>query len=371
MFGLPALRLGKIFGIPLEVDISWFFIFFLVAASLATGYLPNVLPESGYVVHVAIAVVTALGFFASIVVHELAHSLVARAGGLRISRVTLFMFGGVSQMEEEPHSPGHEFAMALAGPMTSLLLGGAGFGLLRATEGWLPTAVGAPVEYLAVINLSVAGFNLLPGFPLDGGRALRALLWAATGDMLKATRWASRCGQVIGYLLVGVAVVGVLRGTLGLIWFAVIGWFLASVAGFAYQQQLLRTRLAHIPVSRIMSAPVLTVPATTTLEEMADSYFLGGRHSRYPVVSEGHVIGLVELQTARDVPRSQWSDVSVAEVARKDLGEIVVDPQTSIEKILARLEPDGPGAVLVVEDGRLAGIVTRADVIRLLRTESL
>lgn len=370
MFNLPAFRIGKLFGIPLEVNASWFLIFFLVAATLATSYLPSALPGYNYVVYVVIALVTSVGFFGSIIIHEFAHSLVARAGGLRVSKVTLFVFGGVSQMEEEPSGPGREFLMAAAGPAMSLVLGGSGLlALFLLGESASPVIV-VPLDYLTFINFSVAIFNLLPGFPLDGGRVLRALLWAITGDMLKATRWASRAGIGLGYILVSIAVFGVLQGTLDLIWFAVMGWFLASLASTAYQEQVVRTRLSHVPVSQIMSSPVATVPADTTLEEMAHSYFLGGRHSRYPVVGDGHVVGLVELQSTRDVPRAKWPDVTVAEVSRHDFADVVVTPETSVDRILPRLEPSGPGAVFVVENGHLAGIVTRADVIRLLRSES-
>ncbi len=292
----------------------------------------------------SLLVVMSIAFFGSIIIHEFAHALVARAGGLRISKVTLFFFGGVSQMEEEPASPGREFLMAAAGPVTSLALAGIGFGALRIMSS---TGVGAlvrvPVEYLTYINLYVAVFNLLPGFPLDGGRLLRSVLWAITGNVLKATRWASRMGQFLGYLLVVIAVIGVLRGTLDLIWFAVMGWFLASISAAAYQQQVLKARMAEIPLSGIMSSPVTTVPGDTTLEEMAHSYVLGGRHSRYPVVDAGRVIGLVDLQSLRDVERERWNDTMVSVLAHRDLAEVVATPDTTVDRVLVRLEPSGPG----------------------------
>jgi Zn-dependent protease len=367
VFGLRSFTIGRFFGIPLEVNSSWFLIFFLVAFTLSTSYLPAALPEQNSTVHVFIAIAMTAAFFASIVIHEFAHSLVARAGGLKISRITLFAFGGVSQMEEEPTGPGLEFLIAFAGPGMSLILSGIGFGamaILRSIEA--SPMLQIPVEYLTYINLTVAIFNLLPGFPLDGGRVLRSILWAVTGDILKATRWASRMGQLLGYALIAVAVVGVLRGSLDLIWFAVMGWFLSSLAGAAYQQQLVKSRLSEVPLSSIMSSPVTLVPADTTLEEMAHSFFLGGRHSRYPVVSEGRVIGLIELQAIRDLARDQWSTLTAGETANKDLSQVVVTPEVTVDQVLTRLEPSGPGAVLVVEDGRLSGIVTRADVIRLV-----
>jgi Zn-dependent protease/predicted transcriptional regulator len=368
MFGLPSVRLGRPFGIPLEVDASWFFVFFLVASTLTLSYFPAALPEQASTLYVALGLVTALAFFGSLVLHELAHSLVARAGGLKITKVTLFLFGGVSQMEEEPRSPGHEFLLAIAGPATSVVLGLAALGiraLLIAQEA--PDLVWLPFEYLGMINIALAAFNLLPGFPLDGGRVLRALLWGITKDMLKATRWASRSGQAIGMTLIAIAVLGVLRGTFDLVWFAVMGWFLSTMSATAYQQQLLRTALAKVPLRQVMSAPAVLAPGNLSLEEMAHTYFLGGRHTRYPVVENDHVVGLIDLARANEIPREQWATTTVAEVAARDLAGIVAGPEASIDSVLSRLEPDGPGAILVVEGRRLAGIVTRSDVIKYIR----
>lgn len=367
MFGLRSLRIGRLFGIPLEVDASWLFVFFLVAATLTTSYFPAALPDRTPVAYVALGLVTAIIFFASLVLHELAHSLVARAGGLTVSRVTLFVFGGVSQLDDEPKSPGSEFLMAAAGPLMSLLIGAACWGLavlggLAGAPEWLLV----PLDYLAIINGSLAVFNLLPGFPLDGGRVLRAVLWAATGDIMKATKWASRAGQVLGSLLIAVAVFGVLNGTFDFVWLAVMGWFMSTLAVGAYRQQLTRARLAEVPLSAIMSSPAVLVPADLSLEQMGHSYFLAGRHPRYPVVEDGRVIGLIDIERANEVDRELWPSTTVGEVASKNLEHAVARPETSVDSVLPRLEPGGPGAVLVVEDGRLAGIVTRSDIIRLI-----
>lgn len=371
MFGLPSVRLGKPFGIPLEIDASWLLVFFLVAASLTMSYLPAALPEGSSVLYVALGVLTALAFFGSLVLHELAHSLVARAGGLKVSRVTLFALGGVSQMEDEPRSPGHEFLLAAAGPATSVLLGLLLIGVTVALIALdVADVVWVPLEYLGVINLSLAAFNLLPGFPLDGGRVLRALLWALTGDMLRATRWASRSGQAIGIALIATAVIGVLLGTFDFVWLAVMGWFLSNMSASAYQQQLLRSTLAAVPLRQVMSSPAQLAPADATLEEMAHSYLLGGRHTRYPVVEDGHVIGLIDLARVNEVPRSEWPGTLVRDVAAADLASIVGSPGDSVDSVLSRLEPGGPGAILVVEERRLAGIVTRADVIRFIREQA-
>lgn len=365
------------FGIPLEIDASWLFVFFLVAATLTTSYFPAALPDQVPTVYVALGLVTAIAFFASLVLHELAHSLVARAGGLRVSRVTLFVFGGISQLEDEPKSPGSEFVMAVAGPLTSLLIGVACWGLTVAGGlAGAPEWALVPFDYLAIINVALAVFNLLPGFPLDGGRVLRSILWAATGDLMKATKWASRAGQGLGTALIAVAVFGVLNGTFDFVWLAVMGWFMSTLAAGAYRQQLTRVRLAEVPISAIMSSPAVLVPADLSLEQMGHSYFLAGRHPRYPVVDDGRVIGLIDIERVGEVPRSLWAETTVGEVATKNLEDAVARPEASVDSILPQLEPGGPGAILVVEDGRLAGIVTRSDIIKLVmditrgRTES-
>lgn len=370
MFTLPSWRVGRVFGIPLEVNPTWVVIFALVAVTLAFSYFPGVEGVSGLptAVHVAMGVATALLFFASIVLHEISHSLVARAGGLRISRVTLFIFGGVAQMEEEPKRPGHEFLLAVAGPVASFALGGLFAGAyVLATLAGAHAALSAPLEYLAMINVSVAVFNLLPGFPLDGGRVLRAGLWALTGDLLRATRWASRAGQALGALLVAVAVAGVLFGTLDFVWLGLLGWFISGLAETAYRQQAARSALDGVSVGDVMTRDPEVVHGALSLERLAHDHFLGGRHTRYPVVVEGRVIGLVTLPDAKRVPRERWASTSVADVADRDLPRLVVFPSTPLESAAARLGRDMPGALLVVDGGLVTGIITREDVHRAMR----
>lgn len=372
MFNLPSFRLGRLFGIPLEINPTWLIIFALIATSLSFSYFPTAYPGRSPWVNVTSGVITALLFFASIVVHELSHSLVARTGGIKVRKVTLFVFGGVAEMEEEPANPGKEFAVAIAGPMASiavaavfyltyLLLGFSGF----SDKLW------APFQYLALINLAVAFFNMLPGFPLDGGRVLRAALWALTGDQLKATLWASRSGQFIGYTMVAGAVLGVLMGTLDLIWFGLIGWFIAMLAESAYRQQVLKTTLEGVRVSSLMSPEPVITPGDITLDRLAEDFFLGGRHSRYPVEMDGSVVGLISLSDVKRVPRDEWADTRVFDVADKDLKRLIVDANESAEAVFSRLAAPEPGALLVVEDGRLVGILTRADVVSRVKRASI
>lgn len=372
MFDIPSVRIGRIFGIPVEVNLSWFVVFGLVAFSLATTVFPTLEEAAGAPAWLtaAVGVVTALLFFASILAHELCHSLVARAEGGSVEKITLFIFGGVAQIDEEPRTPGKEFLMAAAGPGMSLLIAVVAFLGYAATAtrglGWW---VWAPLEYLAGINLFVAIFNMLPGFPLDGGRVLRSILWALTRDLLKATLWASRVGQTIGWAMVIWGVMGVLGGQTGLIWFGLVGWFIASLAGQAYRQQVVKSRLEGVRVADVMSADPEYVDGNLTLDQLIQLHFLGGRHSRYPVIYDGAIVGLVSLPDVKRVDRSEWPFVRAVDVTNRDIKGLVVSSDAPVESIIPMLAGDRPGALIVSRAGRLAGIVTRADVLSLIESQ--
>jgi Zn-dependent protease/CBS domain-containing protein len=376
LFDLPAFRIGRVFGIPIEINATWLIIFGFVSFSLATAYFPSVAAGEPMWQYALVATVSAALFFASLVLHELSHSVVARAGGVQVSRITLFLLGGVSQMEEEPHSAGKEFVMAFAGPGMSLLIGAVsfvGYYLLKgAGAAWW---IWSPLYYLAFVNVVLGVFNLLPGFPLDGGRVLRAILWGITGDVVKSTRWAARVGQFIGWSMVALFVAnlltaGRLTGTgnpLALIWLGLIGWFITTMAGAAYRQVVVKDQLAKFVVANAMTPSPQSIPGDITLEDAAHQYFLGGRHSRYPVLADGQIVGIITLPMVKDVPRNEWPFRTVVDTADKDLASLVVDATTHVDDTLARLMPDRPGALLVVSGGRMVGIITRADVIDLLQ----
>ncbi|MDZ4063403.1 MAG: site-2 protease family protein [Coriobacteriia bacterium] len=370
MLNLPQFRLGRLLGIPIEVNPTWLVVFALFAGLLSFNVFPAVFD---WPVGVALlnGVLTALLFFASILVHEMSHSLVARAGGIKISKITLFIFGGLAQMDEEPRSPGRELAMAVAGPGASLLLAALFFAVYAVLSfAGVSDRIWGPLEYLALINLSVAVFNLLPGFPLDGGRVLRAILWAVSHDILKATLWASRAGQVIGYLMISGAVVGVLSGMTQMIWTGLVGWFITVLAEASYRQQVVKSQLARVDVGSIMSPNPVVVSGDTTLDALVHERFLGDRHSRYPVVEDGRVVGLVSLPQVKAVPQEDWHRMTAGHAADRDLTRLVVDDDTPVDDVLVRLGKDRPGALLVVRDGHVVGIVTRADVVSALRDSS-
>ncbi|MDZ4178453.1 MAG: site-2 protease family protein [Coriobacteriia bacterium] len=369
MFRAPSLRLGRLFGIPIEVNITWLIVFVLVASTLSLSYYPAAFPDRPVFVDVASGVITALLFFVSIVFHEMSHSLVARAGGIRVEKVTLFVFGGVAEMRDEPTTPGREFVMAIAGPAASILLAAA-FGLAAVVmHAWGVSNVWwAPFEYLAIINLSVALFNMLPGFPLDGGRVLRSILWKATGSQLTATRWASGSGQVIGYSLIAIAVFGVLRGNLNLIWIGLVGWFISMLADSSYRQQAVREALHGFSVGDVATREVDFVTGDISVERLVLDHFVAGPHTRYPVVVDGQIVGLVTLDDAKRVGRAEWATTVVADIATTTLKDLVVEEGDSADRLLDHFSrPEAPGALIVRRDGRLGGIVTRSDVTARLR----
>jgi Zn-dependent protease/predicted transcriptional regulator len=362
-----------LFGIPVEINLSWFVIFGLVAFTLATSYFPSIPQAKGSPdwLFMAVGSLTALAFFASVLAHELCHSLVMKISGGQVDKITLFIFGGVAQMDDEPRTPGREFTMAAAGPAMSLLISGGCFlAYTAAVSRGLPWWTWAPLQYLSAINLGVGLFNLLPGFPLDGGRVLRSILWALTHDILKATRWASRSGQFIGWTMVAFAVLGVLGGNPGLIWFGLIGWFISSLAGQAYGQQEIRSRLDGVIVQSIMSPSPAYVDGDMTLDSLVQTHFLGGHHARYPVMHEGSIVGLVTLADVKAIAQADWPYVQVKDVTNRDLDQLVVASDAPASMLIKRLAGDRPGALLVVQDGRMVGVVTRADVLRLLEGTS-
>lgn len=373
MFDIPSFRIGKIFGIPFEINLSWIVIFGLVAVALATSYYPAVPGAQGAPAWLlgVLGVGTALLFFASILAHEVSHAVVTKLEGGNVEKITLFIFGGVAQIEEEPRSPGRELLMASVGPGMSIFIAGLAYLAWVLTSATSPWWVSAPLQYLAGINLFVGVFNLLPGFPLDGGRVLHSILWAATGDNSKSTRWAARAGQVIGWSMVVLALFGVLGGQAELIWFGLVGWFIAWLAGASYRQEVVQSRLSGVAIERVMTPHPEYVDGDISVETLAHDHMLGRQHSRYPVIQGGAIIGVVSLVDVKSIAREDWPFRQVADVTDRDLATLSVDASLPVVKALPRLAADRTGALLVVRDGHLVGIVTRSDIMDVLNQPAL
>ena len=367
MFGrsIPLFRLA---GFQVGIDWSWLILAVLITWTLSVGVFPYYYPELTSGVYVAMGVIAALGLFASIVLHELAHALVARRYDLPIRGITLFIFGGVAEMEREPQRPGVEFAVAIAGPIASLLIGLACWLLAQgaAVAGAGVVAVGV-LAYLAMINVILALFNLVPAFPLDGGRMLRAALWRWQGDLRRATRIASAIGGGFGIALIVLGVFRVVTGDfVGGMWWFLIGLFVRLAAQASYQQVVIREGLRGVPVRRIMTADPVTVPPQISVAELIDDYLYRHHHKMFPVVDDGRLAGCVSVKDVKAVPREQWAATTVGQIMRPCSAATAMAPDTDAMEALAAMHRTQNGRFLVMEGERLIGVVTLKDMLKFL-----
>jgi Zn-dependent protease/CBS domain-containing protein len=366
MFG-TSWRVGRIAGIEVRVDSSWVVIALLITYSM---YLrsSSVYPELSGGGAVALGIGATVLFFGSVLVHELAHAVVAQARGIRVQDITLFLFGGATRARVESRGPGDEFLIALVGPLTSGLLA-ALFGIIAGLGGdVLSRPLAGTFGYLAWTNLLLAGFNLVPGFPLDGGRLLRAAIWKATGSLGRATRIASLAGQAVGWLLVAAGVAWLLAGDLaGGIWFAFIGWFLVQAARSSYQELQLRHMLRGVEAEDVMAANLVRIPPELSLQDAVDDYFMRYDHGAFPVEEQGQTIGLLTLRGVRRVPREQWPTRRVRDHMVPLGDQVVVAPHARMDGVLGKLQDGEANRVLVVQDGEVVGIITPSDLTRWLR----
>jgi Zn-dependent protease len=355
-------RLGSVLGFEIRIDFSWFVIFLLILWSFSAGVFPARYPGFATGTYLTMGTIGALLFFCSLLAHELAHSLVARAKGIPVEGITLFIFGGMARTKVEAREPGDEFAIAVVGPLSSLLIAGlfACVWWSGGRVGW--TAVSGVARYLAFLNVLLAAFNLLPGFPLDGGRLFRSLVWKITGDLTKATRWASAGGRLLAYLLIGLGVLQLFTGAaLGGLWLIFIGWFLRNAAMMSLQQHVVRHVLEGVSAREIMSPRPVSVSPDLTLSDLVESYLLEERHHSFPVVERGRPVGLVTLQHVKQVPREEWTTRLVRDVMT-GMDAITVGPQDDVTELLERMQTADERRVLVVAEGVLLGIISASDV---------
>jgi Zn-dependent protease len=356
-------RIGKIAGIDIDIHVSWLIIVVLLTVSLATGWFPHLYTGWSTPAYWLIAFLSSLLLFVSVLLHELAHSLVARRRGSPVRSITLFIFGGVSNIEREPKTPGIEFQLAFVGPLTSLVIGVVCF-LLQVPLRGSNSPLEGILYYLAVTNILLGIFNLIPGFPLDGGRVLRSIIWRLTGNQHQATHIASMTGQVIAYLFILLGIwlffVGdILDG----IWLGFIGWFLLSAAQTANAQGMLRSVLHGVRVGEIMSPEPVTVPDNISLQQLVDAYFLPGGLRYALVMQDDHLVGLITLSDIRHIPHERWGQVPVG-TAMKPLARLhVASPQQSLSDVLPFLASRGVNQLPVVENGALVGILSRDAIV--------
>ncbi len=367
MFG-KRLTLFKLLGFEVRVDLSWLILAFLVAWSLAQGLFPVIYPDASPQAYWSMGIAGVLGLVVSIVIHEFSHSLVARRYGLPIHGITLFIFGGVAEMTDEPPNAKSEFLMAVAGPLASVVLAILFWQLysLAAALAW-PEAFQVVIAYLAYINLILAIFNVIPAFPLDGGRMLRAALWGWRKDIRWATRWAAGIGGGFGLVLVFLGLLQILQGYLiGGMWLILIGLFLRGAANAGYRQLIMRENLGGEPVRRFMSAQLVTVEPTISVQELVEDYVYKYHHKMFPVVENDRLVGCVSTGALKKIPRTEWDRHSVREFSETCSKENTVTPETDAGVALNLMSSTGESRLLVVDEGRLQGIVTLRDLLKFI-----
>jgi Zn-dependent protease/CBS domain-containing protein len=368
-----GIRIGRIFGIPIVIDTSWLVIFFLIVfffwGDLTDAQRRGFVEPVGEAALWMMALLGALLFFGSVLIHELSHSVVAVRRGTPVRRIRLFIFGGVSEIEAEAANPQDEFAITVAGPASSFVLGGLFLGLAALTPAG--SAFDQVIGRIGWINILLGGFNLLPGFPLDGGRVLRSIVWRATGDYQRATRIAGNGGRIVAGLMIAVGVLSVFfRGDFGGLWWIVLGWFLFQAAGAALAQLTIKEGLSGVIAAQVMTRTPLAVDGSLTLQRLFDDHFMARNVSAFPVLREGRVRGLISLKQLGEVPRNTWNDVLVSDVMQVLQPEDAVGADTPAEDLLTKLSGTGQ-RVVVVEDGKLVGIVSPSDITRWMQRQSL
>ncbi|MDZ8080075.1 MAG: site-2 protease family protein [Nostoc sp. DcaGUA01] len=368
---MQGFRLGSIFGFEIRVDLSWLLIVFLVLWTLSSGLFPSNYPGLSNATYFGMGLVATLLFFASLLAHELSHSFVARAKGIPVEGITLFIFGGVSRTRMDAERPDDEFQIAIVGPVTSLVLA-AVFGLIwyiGNTAAWSVVVTGV-ASYLASINLILAIFNMLPGFPLDGGRVFRSIIWKYTGNKQKATQIASMGGKLLAYVLIALGFWELFGSALlsGL-WLILIGWFLYNAAEAGYEELLIRRSLEGVKAQEIMTPYPETVNTDLTLQDLVDKYLLSRRYQSFPVVEDTHPVGIITLNEVKDVPRQEWGDRTVRDTMIPMHTRVTVRPEEQMSQVLEKMQESGIRRVLVTQNGSLKGIITANDVAHWLQRQ--
>jgi len=358
-----SLRIARIAGIDVAVHYTWLFIFFLITWSLAAAYFPVEYPGWSTAVYWITSVVAALLLFVSVLLHELAHSLVAKSRGLPVKSITLFLLGGISNLESEPQEPGLEFIIAIAGPLSSLALAAIFWGADMAGLTAI-SPVKATVDYLITINVLLAAFNILPGFPLDGGRVLRSIIWGATGNLQKATNIASIVGQAFGWLMIALGVFWSLTGNLmNGIWLVLIGWFLNGAAESTRRELELRSLWLNVRVASVMNDRPETIEPAAPVEKLVNEIYIKRGLRTALVVDDGRLVGIVTLTDVRKIPQSGWHVTPVSQAMTR-VPLYTAKPDDNMSLAVNLMAEHGVNQLPVVVEGRLVGLLCRADVIR-------
>lgn len=362
------ITLFKLLGFSVKIDISWIVIAVLVTWSLATGLFPQHYEGLPASIYWLMGAAGAMGLFASIVFHELCHSLVARGYGLEMTGITLFIFGGVAEMDEEPESAKVEFMMAAAGPVSSVALALCFLVIYRlGTAAQWPVPISGVFGYLGLINIALAVFNLVPAFPLDGGRILRAVLWSWKENLRWATRVASRIGSGFGLVLIMMGLLSLFRGNfVGGMWWCLIGMFLRNAAGRSYQQLLTRQALHGERVGKFMEPRPIVVPPSISIEEFVEDYVYKYHFKMFPIVEDGRLVGCISTREVKEIPRAEWPELTVGGVSTQCSIENTISPEADSLEAISKMNRSGASRLIVVDGDRLVGIVSLKDMLKFL-----
>lgn len=362
-----SIRLGNILGIPVGVNYSWFIVFLLITMSLTTQFT-HLHPERTFTEHMMLGLATSILFFASVLLHELGHSVLALRYNIPVRSITLFIFGGVAAIGKEPEKPMHEFNIAIAGPIVSALLGAFFYLVMFLTEETMP-GVSSLGEWLGYINLMLAGFNMIPGFPLDGGRILRSIVWKHTGSFARATTIAAGSGQVFAYLFIMVGIWFALTGNFfGGLWIGFIGWFLLNAAQATTAQVTLKTAMSGLTAADVMVQECSRVPGNISVADLVENHMLRNG-TRCSIVMDGERLrGLVTLHEVKQVPRDEWAVTPLQSIMVPEDDMWVAEPGTPVEQVLHTMNQENVSQVPVVENGRLLGIIGRDRLLAIMQT---
>jgi Zn-dependent protease/CBS domain-containing protein len=359
-----TIRLARIAGTEIFVHVSWVIIAGLVLLSF-WGQLDSEFPELDEPWALLLAVIGAVVFFSSVLLHELAHALTAKRRGIEVKGITLYLFGGATEADASSKSAGDEFIIAIVGPLSSFLIAVV-LGLCAVLFGDLDDPVPTVLAYLAGVNVLLAIFNLAPGLPLDGGRVFRSAVWAATGDFAKATRWATAAGVGLGYALIAAGLLSVLGGAVTGLWLVFIGWMITQSARQNEAQESIRSVFTGLAAGDVMTSPVITIPASTTIAEAANDYFAHGNQTAFPVLDGDRVVGLLTLEAIRGVPGLEVSTATAGRVAAGRPPAHTTTPDAPMLEVVDALssEANAKARVLVFDRGRLVGIISPSDILR-------
>jgi Zn-dependent protease/CBS domain-containing protein len=358
-----AWKLGTIMGIPIRVHFSWLIVFGLITWLLSSRYFPQVTPDLPFVSYWISGALAALLLFASVAFHELAHSYVAQKYRLTIESITLFIFGGVAQLKGDPPHPRAEFWIAIAGPLSSFFLSGVFFLLTMSSAG----GTRALFAYLTQINLILGVFNLIPGFPMDGGRVLRSAIWGKKRDYFYATQKASSIGRGIALFFIFFGLFSIFTRGPGGFWLILIGWFLYSAAQASYQQATLQESLSGIKVKDIMVREIKTMDPSISLDKAVDEYFLRYGYGGFPVIDGGKFLGFITLKEVKEVPREDWGKTKVSDVAVPHEKRWEVSLSDDVMKALELMVKEDKGRLAVTEKDRIIGLITRNGIAQYLQ----